>query len=842
MTRVSGLSTFVSLLILTAASGQEVVGRWRFELGPGPVPEGEVRPKGKAALAESVAGAYVYDPVTEKSAKNTSSLSLGEDGRAVISLDGVGEIRSFTLEAFVRPARDPGAGVPLVMLAGGGGDTVQAGLHTEHLSRWNQTYLGARFARPGGKPQTWNPGYYLGTGRIRGKDDPGWRHLAMVYDAEAGEMAMWLDHYQVSRKECPAGLDFGGGRLHIGGPGEGGKSFSGEIDEIRLTRGVLPRTKFLRARADAIEGVAFTSEAVVLPPDSGYIDLKLAFGAVGDGKTDDTEAFRRAFEQLANKVPLREYVLYVPPGKYLISGEIRWTRFLFVQGAGPERTVLKLKDSCEGYTDGDKPRGVVTVAWRDFTPEATGKAGNNIGSYLHDLTIDTGSGNPGAVALAYHSNNHGSVANVVLRSGDGDGWAGLSLADNWPGPCLIRDVTIDGFDRGVYSIVGQYSVTFRDLTLRNQNEVGIHNRNQMLWIDGLRSANRVPAMDANGIVCLVDAELTGGAEDVPAIRLHGGYGLYRDVTVDGYGSAIELEGETAAEGPNVEEIVFGKKTSLFDSPGRSLDLPLKDPPKVPREAPDKWVNLLDFAEHKAGDDWGPAVQAAVDSGARTLYVPNKRVLRVRTPVHVRGNVERLFGLYSGIGPHEDYDGPVLIYDHPDPEHVLVVERFHSARLHHASPGTMYVVDTSPQYTNEPGAGELYAEDTLGHYRIREQDAWFWQLNNEYETGDGAARFENHGGRVVIVGMKTEQKGANIMTTGGGLTELLGGYFYANSGTGGRPSIIIEDAGFSGTWRNFWAKYKPVVRETRGRETKGGGERYQGLFTGYSEDMLPPTGE
>ncbi len=351
-------------------------------------------------------------------------------------------------------------------------------------------------------------------------------------------------------------------------------------------------------------------------------------------------------------------------------------------------------------------------------------------------------------------------------------------------------------------------------------------------------------MDAGGSYVLVNAKLTGGAKGAPAIRLNGGNGLLRNITVEGYTTAIEREdngGRKTIAGPHVEEVVFGEQTSLFEGPGRSLGLPLKDPPSPPREAPEKWVNILDFRAKVADGDWAPAVQAAIDSGARTLYLPNRETVEVKSPVHVRGKVERLFGLYSGIRPHKEYaEGPTVIYDHGDPKHVLVIDRFGTGRLQHASPGTLIIRDVSQEYTNKPGAGELYAEDTQGRYRITKQSAWFWQLNTEFSTPAGAARLENHGGRVVVVGMKTEQKGANILTADGGLTELLGGFFYANSGTGGQPSIIIRDAGFSGTWRNptYGARYNPIVRETLGSQTRVGGTMYQGLFAGYRAADAP----
>jgi len=857
MHRTALALTLLALLAspAAAASGPRVLGHWRFEATPGAAadggtvpsstgrrsPSGSVAAEGGArvTVSDETPGPFVYDPLSGRAHENRTSLRFepADDGAAhvTVRLPG-GGLESFTLEAFVQPAAGLAGNLPIAVLTGAGDAAApEAGLVTDREHQY--TWLGALWRGPDGKGDRWNVGYYLGSGRLT--KETSWRHVALVYDAEARRFTFWLDHFQHGSRDAGAALAWDDAALLVGGrPGAGGKGFAGHVDEVRLTAGVLPRTQFLRARDTPARGVSFESASVVYPEDAGAVDLKRAFGAAGDGRTDDTCAFRDAFRHLPNKVPLKDYTLYVPPGEYLIRDEIRWTRFLFVQGAGPDRTVIRLKDRCPGYGDPEHPKAAVTAAWQDFTPEATGKAGNVIGNYLHGVTIDVGRGNPGVVAFAWHTNNHGSMANVVLRAADGSGWAGLALADNWPGPGLVRDVTIRGFDRGIYSIVGQYSMTFRHLTLEGQRDVGIYNRGQMLWIDGLTSRNRVPVLDASGIVVLVGGRFAGGNPSVPAIRLRGGYGLYRDLAVQGYSSAIHYtdekkpDAERTVPGPRVDEVVFGKRTSLFDSPETGLDLPRRDPPDAGREPPDRWVNVNDFADRADGDDWAPAVQAAIDAGARTVYFPNRMVCKVRSPVHARRSLVRLVGLASGLDAHKGYDGPVLVYDHPDRRHVLVIDRCRTGRLHHASPAALVIRDASPNYTNEPGAGPLFAEGTQGRYRIREQDAWFWQLNTEFETGQGEARFENRGGRVRIVGMKTEQKGANILTADRGRTELLGGYFYPNSGTGGQPSIIIENAGFSGTWRNYWAKYEPVVRETRGGETRGGGERYQGLFTGY----------
>jgi hypothetical protein len=80
------------------------------------------------------------------------------------------------------------------------------------------------------------------------------------------------------------------------------------------------------------------------------------FGAVGDGKTDDTAAFQRAVKEAGGKV------IAVPPGRYVITDIIDLTGSgTVLQGAGPQQTTLYVPLPLEkirsnmGATTGGRP-------------------------------------------------------------------------------------------------------------------------------------------------------------------------------------------------------------------------------------------------------------------------------------------------------------------------------------------------------------------------------------------------------------------------------------------------------------------------------------------------------
>ena len=73
---------------------------------------------------------------------------------------------------------------------------------------------------------------------------------------------------------------------------------------------------------------------------------------------------------------------------------------------------LKLKDNCPGFDNPRKPQGVV------YTGHAPAQRFSN---EIHNLTIDTGAGNPGACGAQFIANNQGGMWDVDLVSADGQG-------------------------------------------------------------------------------------------------------------------------------------------------------------------------------------------------------------------------------------------------------------------------------------------------------------------------------------------------------------------------------------------------------------------------------------
>jgi hypothetical protein len=108
----------------------------------------------------------------------------------------------------------------------------------------------------------------------------------------------------------------------------------------------------------------------------------------------------------------------------------------------------------------------------------------------------------------------------------------------------------------------------------------------------------------------------GDAAKKPAIvNFNGGRIFLRDIATSGYGRALSDVSHTpdfaaayhvqgadkpGSEGPKISEYCSHSATRPFPSPSRSLGLPVKETPEVPRDDPNTWANVDDFGADPSG--------------------------------------------------------------------------------------------------------------------------------------------------------------------------------------------------------------------------------------------------
>jgi hypothetical protein len=575
-------------------------------------------------------------------------------------------------------------------------------------------------------------------------------------------------------------------------------------------------------------GVFLPASALELPENSGIINVR-SYGAKGDGVTDDTEAIQRSLQARSSS----DKLVYLPNGTYLVSATLLWpSKRIIVQGQSRDQTVIKLKDNNPGFGSNDPPQPVIST----FEGQSTGQAFRNS---IYDLTVDIGSGNPNAIAIRFTNNNQGGIRNVTIRSSDPNklGRTGLALTREWPGPALIENVTIDGFDYGIRVRHPEYSIVFENLVLNNQRVAGLENQANILSIRGLKSQNSVPVIqnvnDDRGLIVVMDGNFTGGSSSESAIANQRGVLYARNITTSGYQSVIKNRA-TIIPGNVVSEYVSENIYSLFATPQKSLQLPVEEAPEVPYNDFSNWVSVTEYgANGEDNQDDTAAIQRAIDAGKSTVYFPNGKYF-VSNTISVRGNVSRIIGLESTLkvnNPLNSQAKPVFRFEEATPD-VRVLERFWGDYteepsfywVENASAKTLVLkniaVGSGSAYRNT-GFGRLFIEDvTAGDWVFNRQQVWARQLNPE----NNATKIVNNGGTLWILGLKTEKQGTVIETTGGGKTEVLGGLLYPASteipsdqpafiNNESQLSVVIGESYYEG------GNYETVVQETRGGVTK-----------------------
>jgi hypothetical protein len=570
-----------------------------------------------------------------------------------------------------------------------------------------------------------------------------------------------------------------------------------------LSKGVLKAMLFrvcLTFLAVVCVSGTLSARNITFPEGANVVDItKPPYNATPDDDIDDTAAFQQA---LSDDV----HLIYIPNGTYIISDTLRWgakQKRQILQGQSESGTIIRLRDSAQGFGDPSKPKAMI---WTGKAPAQRFRNG------LRDLTIDTGRGNPHAIGAQFVANNQGGIRNVTFRTGGPDERAmiGLDLGyTDEQGPCLMRDVTIIGFDIGVSTSHAVNSITFERLNLRNQRVVGFNNNGQCVSIRNLRSENSVPAyinVAGPSTTVIIDSELIGGSPDVPAI-VNGAYLFARNIKTSGYASAIRNDTGTrmGVEGADVREFVSHPILSVFPSPLKSLNLPIVETPEVPWDDHSKWANVTDFGppgrvtlvRRRDGkkferEDWTEALQKAIDSGASTVYFPyRKGGYGVHGTVRIRGNVSRIIGMETDSSMlvdsnHEKTDfqeeqRQVFVLEDGAPP-VVMIERFNTwyaaTRIEQRSKRTLVVSSMSTyDIVTEPGSGDVFLDDVRTKMiRVNQSRLFGRQINPE---GWEEPRILNDGGQVWILGLKTENPSTICLTRNGGKTEIVGGFFYSN---------------------------------------------------------------
>ncbi len=558
-----------------------------------------------------------------------------------------------------------------------------------------------------------------------------------------------------------------------------------------------------RAAVETLESRRLFS-GIVFPSDAGVIDVT-TYGAIPGDNIDDTAAIQDALDDY----PSGNTVFYFPDGVYNISGTLMpalddgVTKRNIFQGQSRTGAILKLTDNL-GFT------GAV-IDFRSGPAQFFRNA-------VRDLTIDIGVGNPAATGLRFNASNQGVVHDVNIISGDGSGFVGLDLATaGEPGPLFIKDVAVTGFDYGIRTAAQTASQTFEYITLTDQNIYGFLNYStQSTFIRGIEFTGEVTAIAnipafstaGEGRMVVIDGVLNHTGPTGPStFAIRNQKSIYvRNVYTTGYGGDISREiasfrGNVGTYGGYIEEYWGngayagndrrGGVYELFESQDAMINHVPEDEPLIPWDDLADWDGPQNYgAFPNDGIDDTAAIQAAIDSGAGTVYLPNGTWTLDGT-IYLRENVRRFMGTEAAIEGNgtielvDDVGSPPAVSVErlevkagsdikfkPNSERDWVVQNILGGRF----------VETS--YTGELGI--LFLNDVaIGASVFKNQMVEARQLNVETNT-EGSSVYEaklvNDGGGLWILGLKTEDPGTAILTRNGGGTEVLGALHVGAFGT------------------------------------------------------------
>ncbi len=613
------------------------------------------------------------------------------------------------------------------------------------------------------------------------------------------------------------------------------------------------------AAENVVPSAGSQPDRIVFPKDASVLDLRRDFGAVGDGKTDDTAALQAAFDASSNRRGKDgTKVLFIPNGTYLVSKTLVVEQRVgpWVFGESRDGVVIRLADNAAAET---------TAVIRTHPSDTKASSADFFMRSFRNLTIDVGN-NPRADGIRWYGNNSSILQNVRVI---GKGSVGVNsgfLGQN--GPNLIQDVTVDGsFETGV-RCAWSWGQTLSRVTVRNARKHGVYVNATAVGIEDLVVEN-TPVAVCNeypndwkwwgGVVALVGGRFTGGSADQPAIA-NTSILYARDVAASGYKQVLSDPAGGVA-GDKVDEYASPPIKKLFaDSPDSALKLPIRAEPRVPWETEaDKWVCANEHGA-KFGDnrDDSEAIQAAIDAAAgagktvvylRGISGGDPNWYNVDREVRIHGSVRLVIGLGFGRvlgGP----DGRFVVDDRSAP--VVKFLHLHAfggrpVKVENRSANHALFVESCDLAVVGRGGGDIFVTDCPSSIELQSpgQRLWARQLNPEGDSDAGLV--QNHGGRLWALGVKHEGKGVRFRTDRGGRTEILGLLNYAPDVPKDdlRPAFDVADGLFSAAGVreiSFGNTFNVKVREARGDEVRtetGGGWIGWSLFSARPADAKEP---
>ena len=560
-------------------------------------------------------------------------------------------------------------------------------------------------------------------------------------------------------------------------------------------------------------------------PEDAMVSVK-KFGAVGDGKTDDTAAINRAITE--GRTPCNgdfyrsPKILYFPPGRYLLTGQLSFCGAeMSLRGAGPTQSVLYLAPRTPAFN------AKAPLPLLNFPSAATTHSYGNISfrNFISALGVDIGEGNDNAVGIDAVMNNVGSIEDVIVTDEEAGSPVGINFIHAWNGPMLVKNVAVYGFKNGYVLGHDQYSSVYSHITVEGQSTNGfLDAAGQAAAIEQMYSCNRVPAIANTGAhIAVINSTFDCGAPNATAYLGSPRSSQHlRNIHVHGYGKSLDDKAQAApaTRTGDIAEYVTGTPASAFARSANpaSLNLPIRETPVAHDPKPSTWIALSPTDPSR----WSAQLHTCSSS---TAYLPGAQytIAATNTPVDVPACIHHLQLFNAGFNPSRVSVTFVINGAATDPP--LVIENLGTNfAIAHNSARPLVLRHAGVDYTSTSNAGTLFLED-FGSAKIRFQPGqhiWARQYDNEtadppqtphcaVATVSTTSCFPPAGVKVVcagctlwILGPKTEKGATNFQLSRNARMELFGGFFLPLQPNQQPASTVIEstDSSFSADFMQY----------------------------------------
>lgn len=585
---------------------------------------------------------------------------------------------------------------------------------------------------------------------------------------------------------------------------------------------------------ELVAGVAFGAPE---PAAANFLNVRsAAYGATGDGVTDDAPAINRA----ASDCVARKQHIYFPNGVYLLRDSIRMQRLVTllwggqcaVEGESRSGVIIRLADNLPAFQNPASPNGVFVFA---SGLQGGVKPGGNEAflNAIADVTIDCGLGNPGCQAIDYVVSNRGAIRNTRILCNGTPGTVGIDMRRIYPGPGLIEDVEIEGCDYGMRFAQLQFTMTVKNARVIGARTAAVDLGALGLTLVNLHTEGLAPAVrqtSAAGFLSVLGLRASGGDPTRSALELAGGTRWrVRDVVTSGYANALRRSASTGVPvltmPSPIAQATSAAPLQLFA--GVPAPLEWHEPPAryvdgAPCVVPTNTSDGLDDA---------PAIQATLNTpGCPRVLVPHSPASSqgssavLASPLVIPCAVRDLdfSDNFVVVGTGYPTGQPMLQVTQNCPA-PLYVTRFWKAGslqpgahfLAHRSSRTLVVVDgqaggaPTPGLETFPGAGELHMRDYAGTADINGSSAYAEQWNPEFPSGTPGNTLTD--GTLVVRGLKTEQD--QTVLTAVRSRAMLDGLWLMPFASTRTPFVAIDSAlSFSGVtaWKQGSTNVPPLL--------------------------------